>query len=176
MSCDHARTPETQTDCPKLLLCQYWKINSKCHVTTLECQRRRQTIPNYFSFVNTGKSMHSTFLFHFLFSFIYLFILIFLPSVAQFRPYLGFILSIGELILRRSISFDLNNNFYLLSALVRILELRVLVVIDNSKIASADSITMSKNYRYHIAYFSKITVCCLCAEILNQVYFVWTLT
>ena len=73
-------------------------------------------------------------------------------------PNMAFKLSVGELILRRSISCDLNNNFILLSALVRILELRVLLVIDSSKIRVADSNTMSKNYRCHIAYFSKLRV------------------
>ena len=61
---------------------------------------------------------------------------------AKSKPNMAFKLSVGELILRRSISCNLNNNFNLPSALVRILELRVLLVMVNSKIAGADSNTM----------------------------------
>ena len=58
---------------------------------------------------------------------------------AKSKPNMAFKLSVGEQILRQSIRCNLNNNFNLPSVLVRILELRVLVVIDNSKIAGADN-------------------------------------
>ena len=43
-------------------------------------------------------------------------------------------------------------------ALVRILELRVLIIIDCSKVTGAEGNKMSKNYGCQIAFFSKLRV------------------